>query len=318
MKKLLGISLVAALAVSPMMAMAEAGDVVSAADPAHANSPTVTETAPGYALATEVAGDEESLATAKYVKGAYNASIKAINKVNADAQNKIGDTTALTTTAKNLVGAIEEVKTAATNAASSANSSYDHTESGLSANNVQAAIDELADEKIDKTSIETTLSNSSTDEQVASAKAVYDGLALKQDASDSTVANGTYNYIQQGTGVGTNLVYLDTAVGNLDTAVDGLDTAVTANTNAITVLNGDASTTGSVAKAVADAMTTVQGDFATKAGVLATINASTVDVMAAWGDTTPTQVYITAPGTYQTGAVNNNNNEEPEEEPEEP
>ena len=76
MKKLLNISVIAALAVLPMAANADpttgtTGD----------NAPITTNNAPTYkgvALNNEVDG---SLATAGYVKGAYNDAIKAVNKV---------------------------------------------------------------------------------------------------------------------------------------------------------------------------------------------------------------------------------------------
>ena len=62
---------------------------------------------------------------------------------------------------------------------------------------------------------------------------VYTALAGKQDKSDSTVANGTYNYIHQGSGVATNLIDLDTQVKtNADAIAD--------NASAITTLQGQA------------------------------------------------------------------------------
>lgn len=88
MKKLLGISLVAVLAVSPMMARAEA----VAGDP----GTTVTTGAvsatnpPKYALAQST-GNDGKVATAGYVKGAYNAAIKAVNKLEDTKQNVISD-----------------------------------------------------------------------------------------------------------------------------------------------------------------------------------------------------------------------------------
>ena len=85
MKKLLNISVIATLAVLPLVANAAVGDIVSG-DPATATSASQTaeavtaSTAPKYALAKEGANDG-NLATAGYVKGAYNATMKAINKV---------------------------------------------------------------------------------------------------------------------------------------------------------------------------------------------------------------------------------------------
>jgi len=101
-----------------------------------------------------------------------------------------------------------------------------------------------------------------------------------QTKSDSTAVAG--NYIQAGTGVGTNLGLLDSAVDAINdkigtvtsgkTVVEMIsdaqsaatydDTAlagrVTATENAITTLNGSASTSGSVAKSIADAISDME------------------------------------------------------------
>ena len=94
-----------------------------------------------------------------------------------------------------------------------------------------------------------------------------------QTKSDSTAVDG--NYIQAGTGVGANLGLLDSAVDAISdkigtvttgkTVVEMIsdasydDTAlagrVTANETAITTLNGSATTAGSVAKKISDAIT---------------------------------------------------------------
>ena len=104
MKKFLNISVIAALAILPLAANA----AVPNSDPGDttADAP-VAQNAPKYALAASTANDDV-VATAGYVKGAYNAAIKAVNKV-ADM---------------------------ATNATNSANISYDGTTSGLSVTNV--------------------------------------------------------------------------------------------------------------------------------------------------------------------------------------
>ncbi|MBR5355237.1 MAG: hypothetical protein IK122_03880, partial [Alphaproteobacteria bacterium] len=90
MKKLLGISLVAILTAAPMMAMAAVGDTV-AGDPGNTASGAASATnPPKYALATETANDGK-VATAGYVKGAYNAAIKAVNKLQDTKQDTISD-----------------------------------------------------------------------------------------------------------------------------------------------------------------------------------------------------------------------------------
>ena len=89
MKKLLNISVIAALAVLPLAANAGVGDVISVTDPAHDANAAAAQTAPKYALAVEAATDTTNVATASYVKGAYNAAMKAINKVSETAGSAI-------------------------------------------------------------------------------------------------------------------------------------------------------------------------------------------------------------------------------------
>lgn len=82
------------LAILPMVGDAAVGDIVDVADPETAttagqSSATVTaDTYPKYALAT-VADNDASLASTAYVKGAYNAAIKAVNKLQDIKQDKI-------------------------------------------------------------------------------------------------------------------------------------------------------------------------------------------------------------------------------------
>jgi len=83
MKKLLGISVVAMLAVSPMMASATPVpatlvEPTTATDQAPAAN---TDHAPKYAPANIQAADASHIASTAYVKGAYNAAIAAVNKV---------------------------------------------------------------------------------------------------------------------------------------------------------------------------------------------------------------------------------------------
>lgn len=52
-----------------------------AGEPTHADPATVATAQPGYALAMGNTEHDSKVATAGYVKGAYNATIKAINTV---------------------------------------------------------------------------------------------------------------------------------------------------------------------------------------------------------------------------------------------
>jgi len=104
MKKLLGVSLVAMLVASPLVARAD-GEPMAASVPAAAISETPVS----------------DIASTSYVAGAYNAAIGVANKVDADAKAREGALDSLTTTAKtSLVAAINEVAGAAGDAQTAA------------------------------------------------------------------------------------------------------------------------------------------------------------------------------------------------------
>ena len=93
MKKLLGISVVAMLAVSPMMANA-AGEITGAmyTAPTHADSDAPTTDAnPAFAASTIYTADQSHIASTAYVKGAYNSAIAAVNKVAANNTTSAGN-----------------------------------------------------------------------------------------------------------------------------------------------------------------------------------------------------------------------------------
>ncbi len=97
MKKIRGLSVFCILAILPMVVYAATGDIVDVADPENAtdagqSSDAVTaDTYPKYALAT-VAENDASLASTAYVKGAYNAAIKAVNKLQDVKQDVLSST----------------------------------------------------------------------------------------------------------------------------------------------------------------------------------------------------------------------------------
>ena len=94
MKKILNISVIAALAILPMAANATVADVDKQPTSINMEAEGATTTAsnatasgaPKYNLVTPHANDS-NVATAGYVKGAYNAAIRAINKVSETAVN---------------------------------------------------------------------------------------------------------------------------------------------------------------------------------------------------------------------------------------
>ena len=56
-------------------------------EPAHADPATLAIAEPGYALATADAAIDGNVASAGYVKGAYNSVIKAVNTVSNNKQD---------------------------------------------------------------------------------------------------------------------------------------------------------------------------------------------------------------------------------------
>ncbi len=98
MKKLLGVSIVAMLAVTPMMAHAVG------------SAPTAATTSSEPYLGVDVATtDQGHIASTAYVKGAYNAAIGAVNAVSAAKQNNLmnnaASPVAVSSTVKTSVGA---------------------------------------------------------------------------------------------------------------------------------------------------------------------------------------------------------------------
>ena len=189
MKKILNISVIAALAILPMAANAEPIYDVTSTDPGTTNaSGPEAANPPKYSLAAAGANDDTHMATAGYVKGAYNAAIKAVNKVAAtagtavqgvkvngselskDANGKVdvlvaegatNGTVAVngTDVAVHGLGSAAYVNTG--DLADTANT-YDPTTSGLTATTIQDAIDEVegrvdtAEGKIGTTPLTTT------------------------------------------------------------------------------------------------------------------------------------------------------------------
>ena len=122
MKKLFGVSLITLFAVCTMKASAADPVYPETTDPGAttANAP-VAEHAPKYALAQSAATDG-NVVSAGYVKGAYNAAIKAVNTVHDEAASKIAKSsiaTALNSTSEDTVPSVKATYDAI-NAATSA------------------------------------------------------------------------------------------------------------------------------------------------------------------------------------------------------
>lgn len=90
MKKILNISVIAALTILPVTANAAVTDAVPGPTVTGDDATAATATTdPKYGLAQPNANVDGVVATAGYVKGAYNAAIKAINKVSETANSAV-------------------------------------------------------------------------------------------------------------------------------------------------------------------------------------------------------------------------------------
>ena len=257
MKKLLGISLFAVLAATPLMA--SAADTAPVAIPEAksglaANGTNVVTATKGkyYAGETITDADKAAAASAAYVKGAYNAAISAVNKVAVTADSAVS--TANNAANKNLTNL-----TATGKANVSAQGTYDAS-TNYTAGTVGAAIKGKADSA-------TTLA----------------GYGIT-DAYTKTEADGKF------------LTEHQDITGKANTNLDNLTDTGKANVSAQGTYNAStnytAGTVGAAIKAKADKSTTLAGygitnaytktetdnAFATKTGVKATVDAATGSV----------------------------------------
>ena len=302
MKKILGISLVAVLTAMPLIAGAATGDAVNAAPTTDANGPTTV--APKYATVADSAADATSLATATYVKGAYNAAIKAINTVDTNYKaadtainTKIGDTT-LTTASQTLTGAIEEIKTA----------------NATTAGDGLTKTDGEFDVNVDSATIGLNSSNA--------LEVVAGGIDTTQ------LADGAVTTAKLDADAVTNAKLADNAV-QTENIVDGNVTAAKLASDSVTtakIVDGNV-TKAKLAQGVQDSLALADSalqqsalaDYATKAQVTANIDAATASVtgvtlgvtggvtgtvpaMVNWGDQTAGSVDL-ANGAIASGAT---------------
>lgn len=116
-------------------AASTASDAATLANTANTNANSALATAGNAATAASAAQSSADAADTKATAAQTAATA---------ADTKAGDLTQLTTTAKtDLVAAINEVNAKPTGGGTAASTTYDNTTSGLTATNVQAAIDEL-------------------------------------------------------------------------------------------------------------------------------------------------------------------------------
>ncbi len=272
MKKLLNISVIAALAILPLVA--NATDL----------------TAEQLAHAAPAADDETTVTTASYVKGAYSELGTAINTKQdklSDTQLKaIQDVSGLNTRLGTAEIDINALKTAVGNATA-----------GL----VKDVADLQANKQDKLTDAQLNAVNSGiTSEKVTS----YDNLVtdsanfITKDVNNltnyttTTAMNTALDAKADKTEVNTELAKkADAATTYTKTEVD---TELAKKQNSLTTDQLNAVNSGITTAKVASYDTLVQdsANYATKAGVTATINASnvTVPVLTTWGDNTATDM----------------------------
>ena len=284
MKKILNISVIAALAILPMMA--NAAPVAGEPDGIATNPPTgqtaqnvTAQAGPKYQLAEANSAVDGVVATAGYVKGAYNAAIKAINKVSETASNALTADGTATLTNKTI-------------------DADDNTISDLETDNFKSGV------VVDSTT-GIAATSSASDTKLVTEKAVAKEI---EDAAIQTVTAGTANGTISVDGGADVTIYDDTALAGRVTTAEGK----------ITTLEGTVGDSNSGLVADVAALQNASGNYATKTGVTTTVtNAFTnatadlsnlgvqtgavtgsatasVPVMANWGDTAASNTPVSA------------------------
>jgi hypothetical protein len=260
------------LAVSPLAANAEVGQVINT-DPSDVNGTGVaTATKPLFTLAKEAETDGNA-ASAGYVKGAYNAAIKAVNAVHNEVatidgnkQDKltagdginidnetntisaVGDNTTIEVDAANKI----HIKDGGVTTAKIADSAV--TTAKIADSNVTTA--KIADSNVTTAKI--------ADSAVTTEK-IQNGTILVEDVASSAQATGTANNDKL-----TTQGYVDDKVANLNISgyakKEGVEKTVKDTINAVTLTQG-----------------------AVTQGLTGTPDTATISIMTAWGnDTTKT------------------------------
>ena len=296
MKKILGVSFAAMLAVSPMLANA-----------------AVTATSAQIAAANTDVAANTNVATTSYVKGAYKAMATEVNKVQADVANVISDinvnqasqveggvVTSSNSVAQNLVALDNAVK----NAASSASTTYQLQQNS----NVQSTGEGDLNYITAGTGVAANLK--ALDDQVAAnagaisaettrATGVESGLDTRLTTAEGNITTLTSTVGDSNSGLMGRVGNVETTIGNAS-----MGTNATTVTGAIGEIEGRVD---DVEAGLANALEIAEENYATKEGVVATINHSTasgaVSVYGNWGtpdtatDTVTIASTVTSPAT---------------------
>ena len=292
MKKLLNISVIAALAVLPVAANAAAADVDKQptsinmqAEGAETTASNATATAaPKYELVTAHATDS-NVATAGYVKGAYNAAIRAINKVSETASNALTANGTATLTNKTI-------------------DADDNTISDLKTTNFASGV---VVTEVGETGSDTALP---TEQAVREAiTTATDGMVTEkgtQTLTNKTISGGT---VSGATITGGTIDADSTTISNLDTGDFKASAIIDQDTdNGIRAATSASDTALVTEKAVA---TAIEGaitdlgieDYATQDGVKQTVS-NAINGMSATVDLSGLDVTNAAVGGTATASIN--------------
>lgn len=294
MRKFVGISVLALLAVSPMMA--------SATGAYDANKVSVTN-------------DTKVVASQSYVQGAYNAAIDVVSAEATARQNAIGtlgtqQAGSLLNTSHNVSENLQSLNDAiisldgnagnyvAKDSASAVENKgaqqtlHYATGDGAHVGSNLANLD--AQVYTNKTALDTLNGDASTNGSVAKTVATAVGTLADGAVADNTAAINTLNGNAQQAGS------VDYKIAAAVADLSGANGQVGANTAAIETLNGDADTNGSVANTVATAVNTLANgavatntsNIATNAANIATINNKKITMVTSWPNGAPTDMKI--------------------------
>lgn len=278
MKKLLNISVIAALAVLPLAANAApvAGEPINIATqtPTGQTADNVTASAePKYQLAEANEDVDGVLATAGYVKGAYNAAIKAVNKVAETASNALTADGTATLTNKTI--------DADNNTIQDLTTSNFKTGTVVTSVGATGSDSALPSEKAVRSAITTATSGMVTTDgtQTLTNKTISGGTVSGAtitggtiDADSTTISNLETDNLKSGTlvisttGIAASESASDTKLVSEKAAAAAIEgSASTATYNSAT--NYGANTVGAAIKS----LQTASGDYATKTGVETTV-----------------------------------------------
>jgi len=283
MKKILGISLVAVLTAMPLIAGAEpvgTGTTPAAADPTAETN--VASAAPQYALA-QANGNDGNFATAGYVKGAYNAAIKAVNKT---AEVAAADATSKANTAE------QNAKLYADGLAGN----YANTTLGnVTAGSVKTGLIDngaVTTDKLDASAVTTAkIADGAVTTDQLGAKAVTTAKIDDQAVTAAQIANNTITTTQVATtsmSTGTTNNDKLTTQGYVDDAISGLNIGDYATKTGVENTIKNATTTGTVSF----------GNISTT-GTVTVPTTAAYNVMNTWGsdEATPGSITLSGEGT---------------------